>query len=344
MSIHVIDPLEDPRWRELVAHHPSASVFHSPEWLRTLQETYGYRPLALSNSDPGDRLENGIVFCEVRSWVTGNRIVSLPFSDHCEPLVNNIGDLEALLTGTIAYGNRNRFKYVEIRPVSNQPCDNFTKSGHFSLHQLDIRPSLLELQKDFHRSCVRQKIQRAQREGLLLRTGHSHQDIENFYQLVLLTRARQHVPPQPFTWFANLARNFGHTMTVHLAQREDAAPVAGLLTLKFRNTVVFKYSASDMASNNLGGNVLVYWAAIKQAKESEAFTIDLGRVDPADEGLVAFKEHWGAVRQQLAYYRYPKPSGLACHGWTERMAQRAFGSMPSRALAVVGQLLYRHVG
>jgi hypothetical protein len=30
-----------------------------------------------------------LVFCRVRSWLTGRRSISLPFSDHCEPLVES---------------------------------------------------------------------------------------------------------------------------------------------------------------------------------------------------------------------------------------------------------------
>ena len=38
------------------------------------------------HSPPDEPLENGFLFCRVESWLTGRRLVSLPFSDHCEPL------------------------------------------------------------------------------------------------------------------------------------------------------------------------------------------------------------------------------------------------------------------
>src|ERR1700693_4673560 len=79
----VLDPLRDPRWLELIKKHPAASVFHSREWLSALRLAYGYEPVVYTNCEPSAELTSGIVFCKVRSWLTGRRLVSLPFSDHC---------------------------------------------------------------------------------------------------------------------------------------------------------------------------------------------------------------------------------------------------------------------
>src|SRR4051794_39851978 len=92
MHLHTIDPLSDSRWDDLVASHPKASVFHHRGWLQALASTYGYRPVVMTSTPPGKPLSNGVVFCEVRSWITGPRMVSLPFADHCEPLLSESDD------------------------------------------------------------------------------------------------------------------------------------------------------------------------------------------------------------------------------------------------------------
>lgn len=86
MTLYCLDPLIDSRWDDLVETHPSSSVFHRKEWLKTLADTYAYQPFVLTSTAPGMKLSDGIAFCEVKSWVTGKRLVSLPFSDHSEPL------------------------------------------------------------------------------------------------------------------------------------------------------------------------------------------------------------------------------------------------------------------
>src|SRR5215469_14248266 len=91
------DPTQDPRWAELVNRHPKASVFHSVAWLKALRRTYGYEPVAFTTSSPIGELKNGLVFCRINSWLTGCRLVSLPFSDHCEPLCDSVDELDFLI-------------------------------------------------------------------------------------------------------------------------------------------------------------------------------------------------------------------------------------------------------
>ena len=50
---------------------------------------------SLPTSD-GAELQSAIVFCRIRSGFTGARLVSLPFSDHCDPLVASPDDLAVL--------------------------------------------------------------------------------------------------------------------------------------------------------------------------------------------------------------------------------------------------------
>src|ERR1700758_4552655 len=97
MRFFQIDPIQDVRWADLVARHPMASVFHTVGWLKTLRRTYGYEPVGFTTSSPSGALKNGLVFCRVNSWLTGRRLVSLPFSDHCEPLCDSVQDLNFLI-------------------------------------------------------------------------------------------------------------------------------------------------------------------------------------------------------------------------------------------------------
>src|SRR3954465_16064632 len=97
MTISAIDPLRDARWSTFVLQHPAATVFHTPEWLCALKKTYGFTPVAVVSTDSDGTIDNGIPFCEVSSWATGRRLVSLPFSDHCEPLIRDDAALECIL-------------------------------------------------------------------------------------------------------------------------------------------------------------------------------------------------------------------------------------------------------
>ena len=116
MSVYTVDPLRDPRWPGLIRSHPRASVFHTSGWLEALQRTYGYEPVAFTTSPPRSELKNGVVFCYVRSAITGARLVSLPFSDHCDPLVDGPQELATLCDPLLEQRRARGWSYIELRP------------------------------------------------------------------------------------------------------------------------------------------------------------------------------------------------------------------------------------
>src|SRR5436853_5588395 len=141
---YCIEPLSDPRWDVFLSQHSRASVFHSSTWLAALSRTYGYKPVAFTTSPSGHDLKNAVVFCRVESWLTGRRLVSLPFSDHCEPLVRSQEDLGSLLSGPKRDVTASKWNYIEIRSANLGPAApaDLEEAETFCLHRLDLHPSL----------------------------------------------------------------------------------------------------------------------------------------------------------------------------------------------------------
>jgi hypothetical protein len=81
-----------------------------------------------------------------KSCFTGSRLVSLPFSDHCEPLLGAGEDL-------VEFANlapSDRWRYVELRPLHAAPSvkpgqSGFREGEMFWFHRLDLSPSAEEL-------------------------------------------------------------------------------------------------------------------------------------------------------------------------------------------------------
>jgi CelD/BcsL family acetyltransferase involved in cellulose biosynthesis len=327
-----------------VDSHPRSSVFHTVSWLQALQRTYGYEPAAYTTTPTGASLRDGLVFCRVSSWITGRRVVSLPFSDHCEPLFDTE---DAFLCAADAM--RRAFAaelatHIELRPLTRPAVSTgFQQSDGFRFHRLDLRPPEEMIFARFHENCVQRKIRRALREGLRYETGRSPDLLLRFYRLHITTRRRQQLPPQPLSWFRNLAGWMGDNLTVHLASKHDQT-VAGLLTLRHRRTVVYKYGCSDRAFSNLGGTQLLFWRVIQEAKRDGLLDFDLGRTDPSNEGLIRFKDRLGAAASALTYWRYPAPTERPIPGPLMGAAKRLISLLPDVCLAAAGRLVYRHLG
>lgn len=346
MAVYKLNPLEDSRWAEFGRMHPRFSVFHTTHWLEALHRTYGYAPVAYTTSQPGTTLANGIVFCRIRSWLTGRRLVSLPFADHCEPLVENSRESEEILGSLQAALEEDNLKYVEIRPRDSalRAELEMDRSDSYCFHALDLRPSLADLFRGFQKDSTQRKIRRAQREGLRYEMGRSSALLNEFYRLCCLTRRRHNVPPQPLQWFRNLISSFGDRIAIHAAFKGQRA-IASILTLRYGRTLVYKYGCSDAQFHNLGGMPLLFWTAIQHAKEYGLQEFDLGRSDSDNQGLIAFKRHLGAVQSTLVYRRrYATRHRPVAAARGRAIAQRVIGHLPDVLLTAAGRLLYKHVG
>ena len=349
MPVFQLDPLQDPRWGEFLQRHPNASVFHSSGWLRALQRTYGYEPVVYTTAAPGEVLKNGIPFCRIQSWLTGRRMVSLPFSDHCEPLLENPADLKIFLSFFEDARRRGRWRYFELRPLLMRPLDGETDlrlgiGEEFTFHRLDLGPGLDELFRNSHKSCVQRKIRKAEKAGLTYEKGRSEALLMKFYHLLLLTRRRHQLPPQPVVWFRNLMDCLGDKLSIRVASK-DGRPIASILTLSFKDSLVYKYGCSDEQFHNLGGVIFLFWRSIQDAKRIGTREFDLGRSEPDNAGLVAFKKHWGASQSSLVYLRFPAPRPQTSNdGAWMHLAKQVFERMPDSLLTTAGRFLYRHIG
>jgi lipid II:glycine glycyltransferase (peptidoglycan interpeptide bridge formation enzyme) len=347
--VQELNPLTDRRWPGFVSQHPDASIFHTQEWLKAISKTYGYEPVAFTTSR-GEELSNALVFCRIRSWLTGRRLVSLPFSDHCQPLASG-SDFAEILRYLKSQRRSKQQKYIELRPVSingfGDAESDLVKSESFSFQRIDLRPEVKAIYSGFHESCIRRKIKRAERETLVYESGRSEELLKKFRHLLLLTRRRHKLPPQPPAWFQNIVDCLGDMVTIHVASK-DTIPVASIVTLSYKMTLVYKYGCSDGQFSNMGGTPLLFWRAIQQAKVAGMEQFDLGRSDHDEPGLIAFKEHLGATSSELNYYRDParpiKEVSMKSPTSASSLVREALVRLPDSLLAGVGQLLYRHIG
>jgi len=345
-GVWTINPLLDNRWPKFVEQHPNSSVFHTIGWLRALRATYGYEPVAVTTSAPSEKLTNALLFCAVRSVLTGYRLVSLPFSDHCEPLVENVHQLRTIYLHLETLRKTQRWRFAELRTSGAllSAEDGLRPCAVYRWHRLDLRPSLDDLYRGFHKSCIRRRICHADHQGLRYEDGRNERLVRAFYDLLVLSRSRKHLPPQPVEWFQNLVSCMGKDVSIRVAFKGDQ-PIAGILTMNHMNKMYYKYGGSDARFNSLGATPMLLWKAIQAAKLVGMEELDLGRSELDNPGLIKFKERWGAHSVSLTHWR--GPADVVSPGLERlkiRLATTVCARAPRKMLILMGRLLYRHVG
>jgi hypothetical protein len=344
-----VDPLLNGRWQKLVERHPHASVFHHVGWLNALHRTYGYEPVAFTTSPPTSDLEDGILFCRIRSWVTGNRLVSVPFSDHCAPLSEPDEKFESLICHLYTGRAGQRWKYVELRPRSRSFEEAVKKLGFkpaakYVLHRIDLEPAVEEIFARLNKDSVQRRVRHAEKVGVVEVCGTSEGLLGDFYQLLVRTRARHNLPPQPYAWFRNLLDGMGRAADLRVAYMERF-PVAAVMILHFKDKSYYKYGCSDERFHHLGSVPFLLWRAILHAKSIGSRTFDLGRTGVDQLGLLQFKSHWTRESEPVTYWKFPPGSSFgSLQGWKLGVVRRVCAYTPDRLLRIAGTLLYRHIG
>jgi lipid II:glycine glycyltransferase (peptidoglycan interpeptide bridge formation enzyme) len=177
--------------------------------------------------------------------------------------------------------------------------------------------------------------------------GRSPALLAEFYALHALTRRKHGAPIQPFAWFQNLVDTLDDRLQIYVA-RYRGRPAAAIMTVRHKKTMVYKYGCSDTAFKQYGGTPLLFWRAIQDAKANGLEELDLGRSDLDNPGLMAFKDHLGAQRATLTYYRcargQEKGARISSLLRPSMIARNAFALMPKRIQLTMGSRLYRHFG
>jgi CelD/BcsL family acetyltransferase involved in cellulose biosynthesis len=346
---HTIDPLRDNRWPEFLNRHSQASVFHTPAWLAALQRTYGYQPVAFTTTPEGEPLDDGVPFCIVKTWLVRPRLVSLPFSDHAQPLVRDEGTLQGLLAFLETKIKAGQWASVEFRPP-NTPAvygewANFADGPQYVLHSLDLSAPLEGIFRGFNKDSTQRKIRKAERSGLVYQEGQSEELLQDFFRLAVITRQRQGVPPPPIEWYRNVVGCFGRDAKIRVARTQEGKLAGAILTLSFKQTMLFKYGASNTEYHRLGTVPFLLWKAIEDAKNSGANTFDFGRSEIEHAGLILFKTHFGGEQKTLTHKVYPARAWApSSEGISMRAAKRVFGVIPHAVFIKAGRLIYPHIG
>jgi hypothetical protein len=89
---------------------------------------------------------------------------------------------------------------------------------------------------------------------------------------------------------------------------------------------------------------LVIWEAIKWYARNGFMSLDFGRTEPENEGLLQFKRGWGIKEKTIKYYKYnfAKEAFVGDHH-RPKTSYKFFKKVPSPLLNLIGSLLYKHV-
>jgi CelD/BcsL family acetyltransferase involved in cellulose biosynthesis len=300
--VEVVDvpAVSHPLWQTLVTQRRS-DVFHSPAWASVLTDTYGFEVRARVLHQEGQPLA-GLAVVTVDDHL-GRRHVSLPFSDFCDPLVDDAAQLRGLmadlLSGPDAVTIRRRFGDYPMVP-------ELSEVSRFAWHGIDVTADIDSLWAGIDPGA-RRAIRKAEAAGLTVRAATSPDEVRAFFAMHMAVRKHKYrLLSQPWRFFESIWDRFlsigdGVLMLAEL----DGRPIGGVLFLSWRDTLYYKFNASDLGNLAVRPNDLVLWEGMKWAHERRLELIDLGVSDLDQPGLIRYKQKYASREGHVTVHRKP---------------------------------------
>ena len=351
--VAVIDPLRDARWDPFVESHPFGWICHLSSWKRVLEESFPHMKghyLALIN-EKENTIKAALPVFEVRSWLTGNRLVSIPFATLCDPLISSQEDILKLLESTKNLSREVGAKYSEIRALSAPPLlqgAGLRMRESYKLHYLPLNSTPEDVAKTFHRESVRQAINRARRRGVTVRIGEDETDLMKLYHLYLNTRKRLSMPAMPYTFLETLWHEFSeHRQMRVLLAEHGGIVIAALQVFVYKKRMSAECVGYDYEKRRDNPLQLIFWEAIRIACEEGIEIFDFGRTSPLNKKLMIWKERWGTMTSDMPQFYYPadyEPTVAQENSMSYKLVKTLCRYTPHFAYARFGKFCYRHMG
>jgi CelD/BcsL family acetyltransferase involved in cellulose biosynthesis len=354
-TVHWLSPDERGEWDAFVTRHPLGLVYHLSSWQQVLERAFGHirgRFLVLRNG--GGQIQAGLAIYIVTSWLLKNRIVSVPFATMCDPLVSTNEEFSLLWPAIEDASRKQASQRIEIRGRRVSPdCmpAPLTAYARYKHHYLPLGENTDVLFRSFHQSCVRRRVDKARRTGVVIEERQDEQSLRVFHGMLVATRRRLLLPPMPFAFFQAMYRCLSPDRVALYLAVHEGEPVGGLLALKFKDLWTMEYNGE---ANNAppGANQLLCWETIQRAKSSGANCFSFGRTSLDNASLLDYKRRWATVEEDLTDFislpgstlsqgkESPKAISLALQASAKQIMRYA----PAAVQRLFGDFCYRHLG
>lgn len=339
-------PAEMQKWDEFVASHPNGTPYHSSRWLRALRDTYSFRPILYGLKREHGELAGVLPLFSIRGILSGEHVVSLPFSDYGGPLFSDEREEVACVQEILSQHSLGA-RRIEIRGRVPEGC-GLLCLDYYKRHVLQLSADVDRVLKNVDRRTIQYSIRKAEKSGIRILEDNSETGMAEFVRLNLLTRKKHGVPTQPGRFFEILQKEIlAEGLGFLLLAVHESKVVAGSLFLKTGRAIHYKYNASDPSVlGKLTPNHLLTWHAVIKGCNEGCTLVDFGRTSPDNLGLMRYKAMWGAVCLDAPYYFYPKVRGASSakeKGLSYRVVTGVWKKLPDYVAAKVGPLVYRHI-
>jgi CelD/BcsL family acetyltransferase involved in cellulose biosynthesis len=307
--VELVSPPDPAAWDALVDASDTATVFHTSAWARLwIAEWPGARWEAVVL--PEEHGYAGALGLIIHDGPIGRRVLAMPYGTYGGPIVRRdhpdaSGVRRMLLEG---YAQLVRHAWVMLSELTwyegrrdELPSDLAAGEGFTHVRHLAADPDALIAALPL---SVRSRIKQAQEFGLTVRPVTDARDVRHYHGLAVRTVRRRGGLPKPLSLYQRIFRNL---TPLGLARydlvEQRGMPIGGSLHFTYRSSAINWLTVSDERKWDLRPNHFLIARVMRDLCAAGYREYNLGGSPPDAEGLIKFKEAWGAERRSVLEVR-----------------------------------------
>jgi len=301
-----VRPMEDAdrqAWDVFVAACPEATFFHRAGWQRVVEVGLRHRTHFLLAERAG-RLEGVLPLAQVRSWLFGHTLISLPCCVYGGVAANSEEARRALTDEACRLAENLEVDALEMRNLdAREP--GWPRKELYVTFRKEISADSEENMKAIPRK-QRAMVRKGIKAGLAARQVDN---LDAFFNIFAESVRNLGTPVFSRKYFQVLREEFGSDCEISVISHEGE-DIAAVMSFYFRDQVLPYYGGSRPAARRLKGNDFMYWDLMRRAAERGVRIFDYGR-SKEGAGSYSFKKNWGFEPRPLHYeYHLVKASEM----------------------------------
>lgn len=301
ISLRILDHADQNelgRIDRFISDHADGTAFHRPAWTVSVSEACGHDWCYLLAENAEGKLQAVLPLTLIHSALFGRAMVSSGFAVGGGILSVSEHATQLLADAVWEFAQVHSFPSVELRGGPT-PCEKWqSKEGVYAGFVTDLadddESELLAIPRK-----QRAEVRKGLKNELAVRIGSSEVDREDHYSVYAESVRNLGTPVFPKALFDAVIDAFGQDADI-LTVLSDGKPVASVLSLYHKGTVMPYWGGGSFDARRLRANDVMYYALMNHARERGCQRFDFGR-SKIGTGAYAFKKNWGFDPQPLSY-------------------------------------------
>lgn len=293
------DANELARIEAFIAGSPQATPFHRPAWVLAVSKACGHDWRYLLAEDEDGNLCGILPLHLIHSALFGRALVSSGFAVGGGILAASDQAIQLLAEELWRLAERHSVPTVELRggalPDGQWQHNQDVYAGFVTNLADDDEKQLLAIPRK-----QRAEVRKGLKGDLAVRVGTGAQDRDDHYAVYAESVRNLGTPVFPKALFDHVLDAFGEDADI-LTVRHADRPVASVLSLYHRDTVMPYWGGGTWDARRLRANDVMYYALMNHAREKGCRSFDFGR-SKYGTGAFSFKKNWGFEPQPLSYF------------------------------------------